>query len=614
MFPDHPALVVDMVTFALIMGISFVSAGLAFRVQYAILAVIVASLIAIVIPVFQNALTEPINWFGSFPGSPEDGFQGTGFWYVFAVFFPATTGIMAGANMSGELKNPKRSIPVGTLGAIGLSLVIYVGVAYLLARMASPEELTANYTILVDKAFWGPAVLAGILGATFSSGLASFVGAPRILQALGSHRILPMGPWLSERTESGEPRNALIITGVIVFFGLLLRDLNAIAPLITMFFLITYLMINAVVLMEQSLSLISFRPEFRVPTFVPFLGFTGCLFAMFIVNPVFSLVAISFVTVVYVFLLRASLNAPFGDMRSGLFVAMAEWAGGIINRMPSSQERAWKPNLLVPVESPGELLGSYRTILDVASPKGSVKVFAISSRMPQSHLNARIPYLSRSFEEDGISARSAVIESNSYRDGVRTVIQTMKGITFQPNILFLTLLESEEKGREIINDQTYLIDYAEESNMGAILYGRHPKAGVGRRRDINLWFSSQEPEWKISTTLGHQDLALLTAFKIHRQWNGALRIITTVSNVEQEEQAREYMKNLKDLCRMPGAEIQIIVGDFDEAVAGAPTADLDIFGMPENPNRTADFFYGMLEKTESSCLYVRDSGQENAMA
>ena len=202
------------------------------------------------------------------PGAPEGGFAGTDFWGVFAVFFPATTGIMAGVNMSGELRDSRRSIPLGTLSAIGLTLLIYLGVAYWIGRSATPEELVNDYLIMLDRSAWGPGVVIGLLGATFSSGLASIVGAPRILQALGDAQLLPGSGWLARRTASGEPRNALIVTGAIALGAILLRDLNVLAPIITLFFLITYGTINVVVFLEMTLALPTFRPTLRFPRVV----------------------------------------------------------------------------------------------------------------------------------------------------------------------------------------------------------------------------------------------------------------------------------------------------------------------------------------------------------
>jgi solute carrier family 12 (sodium/potassium/chloride transporter), member 2 len=342
--PALPSIVIDLIIFSLMFGITPISTNLAFKVQYLILVIILGSLASIAIAAFQGPMDNPIVWWGEFRGSPEDGFSGVSFWVVFAVFFPASTGIMAGVNMSGDLKNPRKSIPIGTLTAIGLSFMIYVALAYWLMKAATIDELTENYTIMIDLAFWGPAVLIDLLAATFSSALASFVGSTRILEALGSHSIIPASGWFSKRTKKGEPRHATFFTAAIVIAAIMLRELNAIAPLVAMIFLLTYTTINLVVATEQSLRLISFRPLLPVPKVVPLVGLAGCLFAMFIINPTFSLVTVFVVVALYYVLMKRRLTAPTGDVRSGLFTALAEWAVKQVKLSQGTAERAWKPN------------------------------------------------------------------------------------------------------------------------------------------------------------------------------------------------------------------------------------------------------------------------------
>ncbi|MFH1765932.1 MAG: amino acid permease, partial [Gemmatimonadota bacterium] len=402
-FPTHPALLVDLGIFVVILTIAYLSADLAFRVQYLVLAVIGLSLVAILgnVSIWQSPLE--IAAFGDYPGSPEDGFSGTGYWGVFAVFFPAATGILAGANMSGELRNPRVSIPSGTLGAIAVSSVIYLALAVWAAKAAPPEDLVSNYTIMIDRSLWGPIVVAGLLGATFSSALTSLVGAPRILRALGRDRLLPAGTWVA-KTSKGEPRRAMIVTGSIVLLALMTRDLNVIAPLITMFFLITYAVINIVMLAEASLGLMSFRPTLEVPRIVPLLGALGCIFAMFIVNPTFSLVAVAVVIGIYLWILWQGSTPRTGTVRSGIFVAFAEWAAGKVMELELSSSRAWKPSLLVPVRDPTTLRGEFRLLVDLTFPEGSIKVLGIATHETVEDLSPRVRDLTRYFRKRGVMA------------------------------------------------------------------------------------------------------------------------------------------------------------------------------------------------------------------
>ncbi|MFT4978702.1 MAG: solute carrier family 12 sodium/potassium/chloride transporter 2, partial [Myxococcota bacterium] len=226
--PDLSPMLVDLGVFAVLFSLAFKSADLAFKAQYAIMVVVVLSLLSIFLsPV---SIQEPVDivWWGDYPGDPETGFVGTGFWGVFAVFFPATTGILAGANMSGDLKDPRRAIPIGTMAAIGLSSIIYVAVAIWAARTGTLEELSQNYNHVIDKSLFPPLVLAGLLGATASSALAGLVGGPRILMAMGENGIIPFSDAMA-KIQGGEPRNALLVTGVLTLAAIMVRDLNAIA-------------------------------------------------------------------------------------------------------------------------------------------------------------------------------------------------------------------------------------------------------------------------------------------------------------------------------------------------------------------------------------------------
>ena len=611
LFPGHPALLVDAATFAVLYGIAYVSADFAIRVQYLIMGVIVASLISIGTAAatgsMQYGLGEIQLW-GDFVGSPENDFGGSSFWIVFAVFFPATTGIMAGANMSGDLKDPKRSIPIGTLAAIGVSFVIYVLLAIWLARSATPQELTSNYTVMMDKAYWPTAVLAGLLGATFSSALASMVGAGRILQAMGAHQVVPGSDWLAELSENGEPRHSMMVTGALIFGSLLVRDLNAIAPLITMFFLVTYAMICAAVLIEQSLDLVSFRPRLRIPLWVSFLGLLGSLLAMFIINPTISFVALVVTLGFYAILARRQLDAPFEDVRSGMFVALAEWAAKKVTELPTMQERAWKPNLLVPVETASDLRGSFLTIQDLTHPQGSVKIVGLSPNGTPEVLDRQIETLTDSFRDRGVFASATLIDAGGFADGLRAGMQALRGAFFRPNIVFLRMPDSPDREADYHN----IIQEAERESVGVLLYAPHPRAALGQRQTINVWIKDRTPDWRLSMEIGNLDLALLTAYKLSQNWNARMRVVTAVPDPNEQEKAQDFLEKLMDLGRFPNAEAVVGPKPFNEYVPEAPQADLNIFGLQPDPD--FDTIRDLVTQTDSTCMFVRDSGRESALA
>ena len=609
-FPGHSALLVDTIVFLSLYSIAYVSADLAIRVQYVIMAIIVGSLISIGLGAWdgsmQYALTD--NLWGTYAGAPENDFSGTSFWIVFAVFFPATTGIMAGANMSGDLEKPRRSIPTGTMAAIAVSLVIYLVLAYWLARSATPEELTSNYYVMMEKAYWGPAVLAGLLGATFSSALASMVGAGRILQAMGAHRVVPVSDWLAARTDAGEPRHAMMVTGGIILASLLVRDLNAIAPLITMFFLITYAMINGAVAIEQSLDLVSFRPHLRVHRAIPLLGLAGSLLAMFIINATVSLVAVAVTLFFYGVLLRRQLDAPFEDVRSGLFVALAEWAAKKVSELPTMQERAWRPNLLIPVEDASDLRGEFLTIQDITHPQGSVKIFGLNRHDQHDALAREIDELTHAFREREVFASSTVIDTEGFSDGIVAGMQALRGAFFRPNIVFLKMPETpkrEDEYRAIIRE-------ADAEQVGTLIYAPHPKAAFGQRQRINVWIRDRSPDWSISMDIGNLDLSILTAYTIAKNWDAELRLITVVDDPEGQPTAQDFLEKLIDLGRLPNATAIAETGTFDAYLDRAPRADLNIFGLL--PDIDFAFPRRMIHETRSTCMFVRDSGLENALA
>jgi amino acid transporter len=606
-FPDHNYALVTIITFFLVFLIAYISTSFAFRIQFIILAIVGFSLFSIFLGSFPLAgragLTQaPVLW---------GEFSKWNFWEAFAIFFPAVTGIMAGVSMSGSLKDPADSLPKGTMSAIGLTLVVYLLLTYWLSRAATPQELLQTETIMVDKAFWGWAILAGILGATFSSALGSLVAAPRVMQALAMNKLLPFSRILAKEDERGEPRPAMIANGVIAFVALILAlsggGLNAIAGVISMFFIITYGMLNVVVFIEQMLNMVSFRPTFKVPKFVPFIGMVGCLFVMFLINPVFSLLAIVVVLGLYYFLARQAMtDGESDDVRSGLFITIAEWATSKAAKMPSAPERTWKPSLLVPVSAVSELNGSYRFLRALTYPQGAVNSLGICPPGQEDSLS-ELELFTQAFIDDGIRAQTTILEDEDFINGVRTATQVLRRSFFRPNLLFLQL-RRDSKLREV----RQLIDKTAAYRMGIVMLARHPINDMGREQVINVWISPPR-NWTFSKQADNNDLSILLALQLQRNWHGRINLCMAVANEEEQQKASDLLSQLITQARLPGnTQPVILISPFVDALTTAPRADLTVIGLPKEPDLS--FNRKIMDIVDGSCVFVRDSGEESALA
>ncbi|MDJ0510440.1 MAG: amino acid permease [Crocosphaera sp.] len=602
-FLNNHFFLIDLTAFIIIFLIAYISADVAFRVQYLVLILIVLSLISI--------FSSPITFQTSFLAKPWGQASNVSFWGVFAVFFPATTGIMSGVNMSGELKNSRQNIPLGTLSAIILSTFIYLVLCCWVSRAASSNELIDNYTILVEKARFPNLVLMGLLAATFSAALSSLVGAPRILMALAKDGVIPWGKCLAKRAINGEPRRALLASSIIVLIALLLQDLNAIAPLITLFFLLTYATINLVVLVESSLGLMNFRPTFKVPLIIPLYGIVGCILAMLVIRPVLSLLAITIVLAIYLRLVSLPKKIRSTDVRSGIFAAIAQWSAMKVIQLDLTNVRAWKPTFLVPIEDGSQLLGEFRLLLDLSQPEGFLQLLGISQPNNVTNLSLELQELASSFRHHNLLTTISVMKVEQENQGIITALQALQSAFFRPNILFIRFSYKSKHWDELLP----VFDEAKHLQVGVMLLGLHPTAGLGRMEVINLWIRPQLEDLPLIERLekGNMDLAILMALRLLKAWKAHLNIISVISQDEDREAAKNYINSLRDLCRIPStAQTIIIVGEFMDCILKTPQGDMDFIGLQSTPD--FQFVQNMINLTGSSCLFISDSGSESALA
>ncbi|MBD3276198.1 MAG: amino acid permease, partial [Candidatus Marinimicrobia bacterium] len=235
--------------------LAFIGADFVLRIQYGILGLLILGVISL----FAGSWGSPVAPTMMAPDQAD-----ATFWQVFAVFFPAVTGIAIGVSMSGDLRDPNTSIKNGTLASIIVTSVIYLASTVWISTHATSEELINNNLIMQQIARWPIFILLGVWAATLSSALGSVLAAPRTLQALAYDRVLPkfLASQLGSKTE---PRAAVLLTTGIAVAVIWMGDLNFVAVIISMFFLNTYGMINLTAGLEKMSGNPSYRPKFKVP-------------------------------------------------------------------------------------------------------------------------------------------------------------------------------------------------------------------------------------------------------------------------------------------------------------------------------------------------------------
>lgn len=315
--------------------LAIISTSLALKAQFFILAAIIISIISILL--------------GTSPAEPQSlpvfGSEGSvSMEVVFAIFFPAVTGFTAGIAMSGDLKDPKKSIPSGTLWSIAVGFVVYMGLAAFLFFSVDSEILKTDNNILLKMAIFAPAVFAGIWGATLSSALGGILGGPRILQAMSVDKITPK--LFSEGVgKSNEPRNALLLTVLIAEGGILIGELDTIARVCSMFYLAAYGFINISFFLESWASS-DFNPTFKVKRWIGLVGFIATFIVMFRLDMIAMVAAFIVIGGIYLWLTRKELALGSGDVWQSVWSSVVKTG---LRRMDEKQDhkRNWKPNVLL---------------------------------------------------------------------------------------------------------------------------------------------------------------------------------------------------------------------------------------------------------------------------
>lgn len=242
---------------------------------------------------------------------PKFEFKGMdNFFFVFAIIFPAFTGMTAGVGLSGDLKNPSKSIPLGSISATVIGMLIYIFIAWKFFTSAAADDLIGDQLIMRNIAIGGAVIVPlGLAASTISSALGSIMVAPRTLQALAQDRSLPfnmLSDFLAKsKGENKEPYNASIFTIIIAFIFVAVGNVDAVGKIISMFFMITYGSLNLISFLYHWGADPSYRPAFKTYRWLSFLGFVMSFWLMFKMDFLYTIISLIAMTLLY-FLIQTS--------------------------------------------------------------------------------------------------------------------------------------------------------------------------------------------------------------------------------------------------------------------------------------------------------------------
>jgi len=515
---DYPLWLLGSVALALMTGLSFKGSAVVIRTQYLVISVVALSLVAIFA---GGRLTS---------AGPQmvGGFVDLSFWQAFALFFPAVTGIMSGVSLSGDLKDPRRSIPVGTMTSVLTGLGVYLAVAVLLCVSASPEELTRDNNVLLRIAWRPEPVLAGIWAATISSGLGMILAAPRTIQALANDGILP-GFLARSYGKNREPLTAMIAALLIAEGAILMGKLDLVAPILSMFFLATYGMLNLIAGLECLVDNPSYRPTIKTPWWISLLG-AGCSFyVMFLIHTPATLVALVVITVIYLLLKRRNVQATWGDLRRGFWLSLIRRSLLQVECLPEHPKN-WRPNIMVVTSIPQGRLNLVQLADWLGSRRGLVTLHHVLVGKYSKILRRRrmaFNNLVRFIDEEGLNALPAVDVVEDRTSDLRKIITSQGFGSFQANAVMLDWQEREELRQGEFEELCAGVIIAHKT---LLLLKVDRDRVFGRRQRIDVWM----PEDSL-----HLPMMLILSYLISqdRDWKGSriyLHIMATGENVSEK--------------------------------------------------------------------------------
>jgi len=568
--------------------LAWTGADLATKFQYVVMVFLALALLSFYIGGIRQWDT------GRLMGNWVQGEGKVSFWGLFALFFPAVTGFTQGVSMSGDLKDPGKSLCAGTFAAVLLSILVYLSVAVIFAASAPLEALAGDYGAMKKIAIYGWLINAGVIAATLSSAMASFLGAPRILQSLAADKIVPfLVPFAKGDGQSGNPRRGVLLCFGIAAATVFMGQLDLIAGVVSMFFLISYGLLNYATYFEASAGTPSFRPRFRwYNKRISLGGGLICLGVMLVIDFRTGIAAVAILFAVFQYLKRVSAPARWADSRRSYHLKLVRDNLMGAQKVPE-HPRDWRPCVLVlssDEEQMKQLLDFSSLIEGKSGITTAVRIlWARGYRAVKLKAEAEKD-LARIISEKESSAFSLVLSSEYAANGLSVLCQSFGVGPVRANTLLMSWQEQYVGHDDPVRFHNYpeLIRLAARSGCNIILWDRKnlPESAdiPGKHRTIDVW-------WKDDDT---SRLMLLLAHLITGAgpWEGArIRLLACYLD-RDNKQIMQMLSDTLDEFRIQ-AEPRIILG-INEKVFLNTSRETDLVFIPVSLKKDDALMFGDL--------------------
>ena len=575
--------------------LAWLGADWATKFQYVVMSILAAALISFFIGGYlrwDSALLAQ-NW-----SAPT---TSMGFWALFAIFFPAVTGFTQGVSMSGDLKEPGKSLPQGTFMAVGVSIVVYFLSAVVLSAALPADILIGDYGAMNRAAYFGVLISAGVIAATLSSAMASFLGAPRILQSLAGDRIFPfLNPFAKGFGPSENPRRGVLLSAGIAYATIILGQLNLIAGVVSMFFLISYGLLNYATYYEARAASPSFRPRFRYfNKWLSLAGALACLGTMMAIDFRAGIVAIAVLFAIFQYLKRTAGPARWADSRRSYHLQLSREHLLAAAREPE-HPRYWRPQILAFSDDPerrSQLLQFASWIEGGSGLTTAVQILegeGIKMLKLKAEAEAK---LQQDIQKDRTQVFPLVITAPNLQIGIQSLVQAYGIGGLKANTILLNWvgdsskkilgLGSGEFGRNIRSAYLYgnniiILDVKADKWLAI-------EETEERKRFIDVWW------WGDATSR----LMLLMAYLMtrHENWDQSRIRLLAVDDSSREDLAIDSIEEMLEEVRIEAAPE--IVQDVDADTIAEYSADAALTFIPFRikDNHVIDPFGNPMEKT-----------------